>query len=231
MTIAVLNGFEVRANGRLLRLPMTAQRLLAFLALHPGTAQRLFVAGRLWPDVREERSVANLRSALWRLRRVGPALVEAAPLGLALAPDVTVDLQVASARAHQVIRHGPGDTAADTDELLVHDVLPDWYDEWVDAERERFRQLRLHALEALSERLLAAGRTGEAVEIALAAVSGEPLRESAQRTLIKAHLVEGNPGEALRQYRSYRRLIRDELGLEPSPRMTELLHGLLVTPA
>ena len=56
-------------------------------------------------------------------------------------------------------------------------LLPDWYDDWVAVERERLRELRAHALEALCHRLTAAGRFGEATEAGLAVVRDEPLRE------------------------------------------------------
>ncbi|HEX2156656.1 MAG TPA: bacterial transcriptional activator domain-containing protein, partial [Actinomycetes bacterium] len=110
---------------------------------------------------------------------------------------------------------------------LAGDLLPDWYEDWVVLERERLRQLRLHALEALCARLTGAGRFGAAVQAGLAAVAGEPLRESAHRTLIRAHLAEGNPGEAVRQYHLYRRLLTDELAIEPSPAIRGLVQPLL----
>lgn len=107
-------------------------------------------------------------------------------------------------------------------------LLPDWYDDWVTVERERFRQLRLHALEALAARYVELGRFAEAVEMAQLAVTAEPIRESAHRVLIEAHLPEGNTGEALRQYHLFRELLNEELGLSPSPRIRELLAGLPV---
>ncbi|MGH8932083.1 MAG: AfsR/SARP family transcriptional regulator [Egibacteraceae bacterium] len=110
---------------------------------------------------------------------------------------------------------------------LTEQLLPHWVaDDWVLLERERLRQLCLHGLEALCERLLAFGRHAEAVEAGLAAVHGEPLRESAHRMLISAHLAQGNRCEALREYLGYRRLLWDELGIEPSPLITQLVQGL-----
>ncbi len=64
------------------------------------------------------------------------------------------------------------------------------------------------------------------MEAALAAIASEPLRESSHRALIAVHLAQGNQSEAIRQYRSYRRLIREELDLEPSPQMDELMGAL-----
>jgi DNA-binding SARP family transcriptional activator len=108
---------------------------------------------------------------------------------------------------------------------LSAELLPTWYDDddWLLVERERFHQLRLHALEALCQRLTAAGRYGQAVDAGLAAVAAEPLRESAQRTLIKAHLAEGNYGEANRQYELCRHLLAEELGVQPSNALRELV--------
>ena len=74
----------------------------------------------------------------------------------------------------------------------------------------------LHALEALSERLAAAGRFADAIESALLATSAEPLRESAHRSLIKARIAEGNLTEARRAYLAYRGLMQRELGMLPS---------------
>ncbi len=83
------------------------------------------------------------------------------------------------------------------------DLLPGWYDDWVLLERERLRQRVLHALEALSRHLVAAGRIAEAVEAAMTAVGVEPLRESAQRAPVTAHLAEGNRVEARRCLTTY----------------------------
>jgi DNA-binding SARP family transcriptional activator len=58
------------------------------------------------------------------------------------------------------------------------------------------------------------------------AVAAEPLRESAHRELIRAYLAEGNPGEALRQYELYRRLLAEELHLTPSAAMEALIRPL-----
>jgi DNA-binding SARP family transcriptional activator len=86
----------------------------------------------------------------------------------------------------------------------------------VQLERGPYRQLRFHALEALCDRMAAAGRFALAVRASLAGVEAEPVRESAQRALIRAHLTERNAGEAPWQHRSFQRLLMKELGLSPS---------------
>jgi DNA-binding SARP family transcriptional activator len=64
------------------------------------------------------------------------------------------------------------------------------------------------------------------VQAGVAAVSGEPLRESARSALIEAHLAERNVGAALREYDAFRQLLHDELGLDPSDEIQALLDGL-----
>jgi len=108
------------------------------------------------------------------------------------------------------------DVAEVNEESLSADLLPDWSEDWVLMERERYHQLRLRALEALCRRLSAKGRFGQAVQAGLAAVSGEPLRESARRALIEAHLAERNLAAALREYEAFGQLLQSELGIGPS---------------
>lgn len=224
VSLSLLNAFELRRDGLLVHLPLSAQRLLAFVALHEHPLLRIFVAGTLWIDASDDRAGASLRSSLWRLNRAGHPVVEATSTHLRLAPDVDVDLRRALGVAHRLL-----DGSADAADLEVAEgtlggeLLPDWYDEWLLFERERFRQLSLHALEALAERRVRDGELPQALEAALSAVRGEPLRESAHRVLIRVHLAEGNRGEALRQYEVCRRLLRKRLGIEPSPLLDELL--------
>ena len=105
------------------------------------------------------------------------------------------------------------------------DLLPGWYDDWVIFERERIRQRLLHAVEALSRRLVETDRFAEAVDAAVSAVSADPLRESANRVLMEAHLAEGNLIEAHRTYKRYRDTVRRELGVEPGEQLTSLLQA------
>jgi DNA-binding SARP family transcriptional activator len=221
--IGLLRGFELFADGEAVALPTSSQRVLAFLALQNRPVQRLYVAGALWLDANEAKANASLRTALWRLGRAARALVDATSTHLALADGVEVDLAEATAVAESAI--GGAAVAPERTILLTHagDLLPDWYEDWVLVEREHFRQLRLHALEALCEQLTAAGRFAEATEAGAAAVKAEPLRESAHRALIKTFLAEGNAGEAIRQYGRFHDLLDRQLGLEPSQLMEDLL--------
>jgi DNA-binding SARP family transcriptional activator len=225
--LRLLNGFELVCDGAVVSVPAGAQRLVAFLALHRRPALRSFVAGSLWPETSEERAQANLRSTLWRLHRCNKALVEVCGPALGLGSHVSVDLLESETLARGVIDGtlvGVPEGAPVT--VLTLDLLPDWYDDWALIEREQFRQLRLRALDALCERLTCTGRFGEALELGLSALAGEPLRESAHRALVRVHLAEGNIGEAVRQYELCRSLLESRLGVQPSAQMDRLFEGV-----
>jgi len=201
-----------------------------FMALHGGMVNRATVAGMLWPDAPESRAYSNLRSTLARLERTGVKALQASKLELGLAEDVTVDIRHSQTLARRLLdpavppRQADLGTAARA--ALSADLLPGWYDDWVLIEAEDWRQLRLHALEALAGGLTACGRWGEAADAAGAAVRAEPLRESARAALIHVHLAEGNQSEAVREFAHYQALLHAELGLEPTLRLRRLLQGL-----
>jgi DNA-binding SARP family transcriptional activator len=227
--LRLLGGFELLLDQRPLELPLSTQRVVAFLALHPRPLRRIYVAANLWPDSSEERAHASLRTALWRLGHRGLCVVTATTTQVAFAPSIDVDLRDAAARAKRLVRRTGRPDADDLARLCdVGEVLPDWYDEWVLVERERFHQLRLHALESLCEQCARDGRFGEATEAGLAAVASEPLRESAHRAVIASYLAEDNASDAVRQYSLYRVLVKEQLGMEPSARIQELVRNLPV---
>lgn len=226
--LSLFTGFELTHGGLPVPVQAAAQRLLAFLALHERPVQRLRLAGTLWPDCSDDRSLACLRSALWRARRSGPWVVVTSGDQLALDASVAVDVRELVGLARRLFDGSEQDGENWLWRLAQWgDLLPDWDYDWVVAEREHLRQLRFHLLELLCEDMAAARRFGPAVEACLAAVTAEPLRESAHRALIKVFLAEGNVGQAVAQYRTYRRLVRDELGLEPSLQMEDLVRGLV----
>jgi DNA-binding SARP family transcriptional activator len=227
--LGLLHGFELRCGGSRVTLAHSAQRLLAFLALRGRPIRRDNVAGTLWIDASQEHANGCLRTTLWRVAPAVRALVSTTTTELALADDVAVDAREMAASARRVLDHN----ASESDLRSLRDageLLPDWYDDWVVLERERLRQLRLHALEALCDDLADQGRHAQAIDAGMAAVMGEPLRESAHRALIRAYLAEGNPSDALRQYHLFREWLRRDLGLAPSVALQQLVAGI-VTPA
>ena len=198
--------------------------MVALVALAGRPVLRSRVAYELWSDKDEPRAQANLRSALWRLRQAHPGLVAGTAAHLYLARTVRVDLDEFNDLARRLASEDePVDVALIDPELFCRELLPDWTDEFVELERERIRQLRLHTLEALAARLVRLGTLNQALQVALTAVAAAPLRETAHKLVIEVHLAEGNISEALRHYRILTRVLRRELGVAPSPAIRDLI--------
>jgi DNA-binding SARP family transcriptional activator len=188
------------------------------------------VAGTLWPVATESRAFSSLRTALARLPDAARAAVTVTAHDLGVSDQVSVDLWDSRALAHRLLTpQGPSlacDSEPEAVSALSAELLPDWYDEWVLIETEDWRQLRLHALEAIAQRLITQGHYGDAAAAALAAVRTEPLRESPRVALIRVHIAEGNPSEALREFARYGELLMLELGVQPTERLRALVAEL-----
>lgn len=221
----LLGPTSATVGGIRQRLTDGHSRLLGYLAFNRGEHDRRYVASTLWPDAWADRAAGNLRAELWRMRRDGIGLVASDGHMLSLGEDVRVDVQLLDDWATRLIT---GTTlAGDLDRIPrgidTQEILPGFFDDWIELERQRLHQRMLHALECMSREFLRAGRFAEALESALVACHDDPLRESAQETLIETYLREGNPLVARRRYEEYRHRVLEELGVEPSPALADLL--------
>lgn len=227
-SLQLLGHFALTTDRGPAELPCLGMRAVAFVACN-GPVTRATLIDALWPEARPERAASNLRSLLWRLRRT-PLPVESRGDLLQVA-DARVDLLEERELARQVIRGVERAWRVAYDRRSFHrDVLPAWDDAWLSAEREQFRQLRLTALDRVVDELLSDSRSAEAVEVALSTVAMDPLRESTQRALIRAHLAMGNVADAMRQFERFREQLADELGCSPSAALYRLMGSLVAEP-
>lgn len=228
MRLRLLGGWTLDGLGERAPVPLTVRRVLAYLALR-GPSSRRELAADIWPDATDSHAHGSLRTALWRARALHPCLLtcdgESAELGSGIAVDVTELLEDVRGLQHGRVSDR---LRAVPRSLCAGELVPGWYDEWLLLERERVRQLRLHALEGVAVALAGEGAYALAMEAAVAAVRAEPLRESAHRALVTVHLCEGNRSEALRHYRSFCDLLDRELGVRPSALLDDLVGALTV---
>ncbi|MFK0019849.1 BTAD domain-containing putative transcriptional regulator [Streptomyces sp. NPDC090798] len=226
--LRLLGHFRLECDAEPVELCHNGQRLLAFVALRRRVS-RTVLAGTLWPEVTEDHARGSLRTTLWKLPRGRQPLIRCCGDSLVTADTLDIDVHVFTETALSVVQGcGPPPTTRLPQGLLRgEDLLQGWGEEWVLLERERLRQLRLHALDVLAETFVQVGKPALALEAAWASVRTEPLRESAHRAAVSAHLAEGNLIEAVRHYRSFQRLLWEELGVEPSPQFARMLarHG------
>jgi DNA-binding SARP family transcriptional activator len=227
LRLCLLGGWALLRGGEPISIAPAGQRVVALLALQRRQS-RARIAGTLWPETYEGQALASLRSTLWRLQLRLPRLLSRSGGELELNPELHIDAHEMASTAHRLLAYHPiPEQHTRPDDLktltLSGKLLPGWHDDWVMVERERLHQLRLHALEALAENLVTSRRYAQALEVALAAVAAEPMRESANRLVIQIHLFEDNPTEAMRHFDRYRELLRDELGIPPSAAIRDLV--------
>jgi DNA-binding SARP family transcriptional activator len=233
--IQLFGSFRLTVDGAPVPLALGVQRLLAALALRERMS-RARLAAMLWPEATQRQSQANLRKVFWRLHSAVPGhvLVSGTGRDLQLVPTVASDVGVLVSAVHERLtpqRDRPGGPAGVPGgaalEDLVHpeavDLLPDWDDSWLEADRERLRQLRLHLLEEWAARLTDDGDYGLALEVALGALRTDVLRESAHRAVINVHRAEGNVQEARRAFATCTAVLSREIGVPPSPATAALV--------
>jgi DNA-binding SARP family transcriptional activator len=216
--VRVLDTFHCEYHGHRLSLPHSSQRVLAMLALVDHPVRRTDVCQLLWPHHDAELASGSLRTAVWRLRRVCPALVLADQRALGLHPDVRVDYRELVRRVERIRRSEQTGLLEAHAGIFVrrHELLPGWYDDWVIPHRERLRELTLGAMRSTAQAMYRHGHLMQALDLAMQALAVEPLDEETHRLVARIHLDQGNAAEARRQYQLYASVLRLELGLRPS---------------
>ncbi|QGG95022.1 AfsR/SARP family transcriptional regulator [Actinomarinicola tropica] len=217
-TLQLLGGFEVRAGGVRVDLPAAGERLVALLALRRGPQTRDVVARAVWPATTPSPGARLLDTLLGRLSdqvRQGIDVDPHGSLSLGSGWDVDLDQALDAARRLHV---DPTPVGAD---LVVFrlDLLPGWFEPWLDEVQARYRRLRMSVLRRVGRHQLDVGDVDDAADIALELLADDPCNEEAQLLLVEALLARGDHALARRTLDRFRRRLRYELGVEPTAGM------------
>ena len=224
--IRLLDWFELVVDGERRALPRSAQRLLALLALNRDGISRGDAVALLTPHLSAPSGRRSVRTALSRVLRSCPDVIEADAETLRLAPDVSVDAWEVERLAARVAAGRPPPGAGHHERLAVT-LLGDWPDPWVVAERARLWELCLEALIADTRRLAWSGDMFDALDAAHRAHEVEPLRDEIVCLLLQLDLSQGNAAAALRTYPRFKRHLSEECGAAPSAEMEALMAPVL----
>lgn len=96
-----------------------------------------------------------------------------------------------------------------------------------DAEAQRLDRLRLSALDRLAQLDLELGRHGELLTWLPDLVAEHPLQESLRASLMMALYRSGRQADALAVFEDTRRVLADELGIDPTPELRQLHERVL----
>jgi WD40 repeat protein/DNA-binding SARP family transcriptional activator len=238
--LALLGHLEIRRAGAAVTgfTSNKVQALLCYLAVTGRPHLRPALAGLLWGELPDTSAQNNLRKALSILHQLLGPCVDISRDSVAFNRTSAYWLDV------EAFEDGAGSAVGKTDAerlekavaLYRDDFLAGFYvhdapafEEWALAERARLRMLALQALHTLAVHYSRMGQAGRAaaIDYTTRLLALEPWREEAHRQLMLLLAASGQRSAALAQYETCRRLLAEELGVEPSAEIRETYDLLL----
>jgi len=241
LEIRTLGGLAIRRDGEPASgfVSQKVRALLVYLACTARPQARMLLADLFWPELSEDRALANLRVALNNLRQVAGPHLDITRENVSVRPDRRPYLDAAEFETRLRAALTPGGiddqtVLEDTLALYQGDFLQGFYvdsagfEQWASLERDRLRFLFFNAVDRLIEGALARQDFATGAALAARVLQIDPLREETHRHLMRALAYSGQRAAALAQYRTCERLLRDELNTVPSMETTRLHERLLV---
>lgn len=215
-----------------------AQALVYYLAATGQPHGRELLSGLLWSDVPDSSARKNLRDVLSNLRKLlGPFLhITRHTAGLEPTAGILIDRQAFTGAvldkgltASPALAEVDASLLRDAADLYRGDFLAGFYvdeaplfEEWMLGEREHLRQLALQALTVLAAYHGQQRHYTPAIEYTMRLLAMDPWREEAHRELMLLLALSGQRTAALAQYERCRRILDEELGVEPAAETTAL---------
>jgi predicted ATPase/DNA-binding SARP family transcriptional activator len=224
--------------------------LLAYLAVEAGRAHsRDALVALIWPDQPDETARQNLRHVLYKLRQTlhdtteradTPAFLVVTPQTVQLNPDADIWLDMAvfsslmatcRSHRHRRVRSCPACVVRLREAATLYrgDFLEGFFmgesapfEEWLLIEREGLHRQALEVFVHLAEHHVGRGEHERALEYAYRQLEFEPWREQAHRQVMKLLALTGQRSAALAQYETCRRVLSEQMGIEPEPETIEL---------
>jgi len=233
MRVWLFGELRIEIDGLLVPALAThkAKSLFAYFLIHrPRSLSRDTLVATFWSDHAGPDARKLLRNEIWRIRSTvdrrlpeteSCLVARADTIGINPALDVWLDVEAFN------------ELASDTDDVLDEHLrkavdlyqgplLEACYDEWCLFEREVLEDRYLGVLQRLLRIHARRARWEQAIACAKRLLSVDALREDAHRDLMECYYRSGNRAAALRQYEICRRVLRDELGVEPMPETAAL---------
>lgn len=231
MNFRILGNLAVEVDGTLVDLGPPKQRsLLALLLLNGNQSiatDRLI--DLIWGEARPRTAAHSIQiyvSALRKLLADSDGRIETRAQGYSLRVHPE---ELDSLRFQRLVESGEIEKLRQALQMWTGEPLADFaYDDWAQPHIRRLRGLWVRAVEMFAEGELEDGRVTAVPDLLDGLIASEPLREEPRRLLMLALYRGGRQAEALRTYRDFRRLLIDDIGLEPSPDLALLEEQILL---
>lgn len=208
-----------------------SKEMFFLLLLSPQDAlskEEIFTA--LWPDLPESKCNSNFHSSLYRLRRAlfHECVVRDADGGYLLNPKGTFESDVLAFNRVMLEADAAKDEDARAEKLqeaialYTGGLLASTYSEWAEPLRREMEDRYIEALNELAARQLRAGQYDDALALFKLLEGVDPYSEAASHGIMKAYVSMNDGASAMRHYRRFRQLLKDELDEEPSEALTAL---------
>jgi DNA-binding SARP family transcriptional activator/tetratricopeptide (TPR) repeat protein len=212
------------ADAELVSLSRKAKLLLAMLALDRRVHGRSELAGRLWPDVREDSARVSLRTALSQVRAMigpnaGKVLTSARDGGVALATHVWTDID----EVERLLAAGEPEAAL---ERCTSELLPGLDDDWVLERRDELRGRLANSFGVAAAAAETRGDLDTAVRLTQRMTALDPLAEAPHRELIRRMAAAGDRSAALAAYDRFRDRLAERLRIVPSAATRSLVQEI-----
>lgn len=218
--------------------------LLAYLLLNrKSPLSRQHTAFVFWPDSTERQARTNLRQLLYHLRSAFP------PMGHFLHTDsknlhwgddapgiLDVDefeqiVAKSEKTTEQQNLHSLRASLETAARIYQGHLLPECYQEWIEADRDRLRQQFITVLERLTNLLEKQREYKKALIYARRLLKEDDLQESTYHRLMRLHALDNDRSSALRVYHNCAKILRRELDIEAGKEIRELFERLIKMPA
>lgn len=254
LSLNLLGTFAATLDGRAVSSFRSnkVRALLAFLAVESARSHsRASLAALLWPERSDQDASRNLRVTMHRLRRAlddtaasagGQTLQTIGSQVQINRNGLTLDVIVFTGHLEEVSAHGHSLPALCPDclerleqavalyqgELLAGFELRDapLFEEWLFVERERLRRQCLWAVSSLAAAYEQLGKLDRALGYAARELAFDSYREEAYRRMMRLLALNGRRSEAIACYLSCRRVLADELGIEPDDETNALVERI-----
>jgi DNA-binding SARP family transcriptional activator len=222
-SISLLGPVVVEVDGRRVTgfRSLKTIALLAFLVAEQRAVSRDYLAALFWPDVPQTAARGHLRRALHDLASKIPHCLESDYHTVQIATGKNWQTDIALLDSFRSKRQLPGleqATEMARGEFLEGVFLDDCpeFEMWLLAKRETYRNQVVSLLETLLHHFTQTGRSNAAMEVAWQLLRLEPWCERTHRQLMTLLAQAGRHEAALRQFRLCRKILAEELDIEPS---------------
>ncbi len=225
VTITTLGRVSIQVDGREIPDQLWDSRkalsLFMFLVDHGRPATTEVINDHLWPDGTASRQ--SLQTAVSRLRRTFRKFSQETPLPspvvfsngtYSINPDYAVNTDV-----ERFVELWEQSRLADSLELYRGEFLPGCSDEWILSRRVTLEKHYLDAAGRLAQELREDGQNGRAESLYRDLIEERPTWEDGYQGLFECLVENGNRDEAVETFQVYRRTMKEQLSLGPSPEM------------